>query len=308
MSFIFLVATLLVLLVVLIPPTRRATASALSAEKVEATKTRVEILAILVGGIFVAVTWGLEWYWERQDNFGTFFIDTRDAGATNPRYVTTELLTNAVIMGAENEADSTRAVCRIRGTVKIVNNSSAPLHIENTRIYAVPFNKKKPYYCKSGMRDERGYCIGGLGVSDVFDHVCRAAMGTNLGNAADEARIPGSMAECKLEPEATIKPVDGNPLTTAISATRPFEIGLSATEPNQGILFVAETDYGRACLSSDSPHRTWWDGLAFWRSCSPMRARFVYEQSACAKPAQALTGLVLTQRINDKIRANQDRQ
>ena len=209
------------------------------------SKLRLEIIAILLGGFFAFWKWGLEVYWERQDNYSVYFVNQETDNKKPALYLKNSKTTIA-----------DHAYCHLQGMIGISNASAAPLHIENTTLHFLPFDLNQ---CQPG-KEALGKCMVSNTASAIFARLCQS-----------------KLSGCPAHKQITIRPVDAQPLFNKIPASRPFDLAIPDYAPHKGLLVIAEQQIGRGCIAKDAEQRSALDCV---RSCETSRA-FVVDSDGC---------------------------
>lgn len=85
------------------------------------------VFGIVLGSIFSFIQWGLPLWWERQPNFDVSFLPLPD--------------TNIYIQAYPLITDPEQ--CNITGTVSIKNEGAAPISIQKTHLFFIPYDVQK---------------------------------------------------------------------------------------------------------------------------------------------------------------------
>jgi hypothetical protein len=217
----------------------------------EKWKISVEIIAIILAGLFATWKWGIEAYWSREDNYRAYFKDLSQ-DKQSPVYLE---------VGSEPNGD----YLTVSGEVIVSNFSVAPIQIEKTFLYFVPFSTDVCDPLSASIENPDNIdCMQSSNTSSVFKKECEFETGS-----------------CKAGFKTVIHPIDDLPLFGKSDANRPFSVRLPAShftseEQKKGLFVIAEQEIGEACLQKSLIQKAW-DFILF-RSCKKSRALAVVEK------------------------------
>jgi hypothetical protein len=213
-------------------------------EALEKSKIIVEIIAIVLAGIFAVWKWGFTSYWDREESFRISVDSTVDKG--------TFLKESLIYIEGSN-------YCLLEGALRVSNYSRAPIHIENSTISFFPFKRNQ---CLNENDSLAEGCLVSNTISSIVDRECGE-----------------SRKGCTSHESVVIRPVDDQPLFGKTDATRSFNAALPMSKflESDSILLVIEQQIGRGCIDPDSSNHTYADYLRF---CNTSRV-FLADTNAC---------------------------
>jgi hypothetical protein len=170
------------------------------------------IFGIVVASFFSFIQWGLPLWWERQPNFDVSFFSLPG--------------TNIYIQAFPQISNPEQ--CNITGTIAIKNEGAAPISIQNTHLFFIPYNVEK---------------------CDINEELCMVSQNTPTQFIATEREtVDVGFSEMKSNYHHTvIHPVThDHDLFSGSSATRVFNLLTPAKQLNrERMLVVAVQEFGK---------------------------------------------------------------